>query len=327
MRLIFFGSSSFAVASLRKLHESRHRPAAVVTQPDRPRSRSPRTPVPPPVKEAALALGLDVLQPERLEEASFLDRIRILQPEAAAVAAYGRLLPAELLKLFPRGAYNLHASLLPKYRGAAPIAWALIHGERQTGVTIFRLDEAMDHGQILLQARHPIRPEDDAETLTESLSRLGADRLARALDQVEEGQAVFTPQDHAAATRAPALRKEDGRIDWSRSAEELHNRVRGLQPWPGAFCTFREGILQIRKSRPEPAAGIAARGNHRAVVPPPGTVVEADASTGALRVQTGRGILRIEALQPAGKRVLSAAEFLRGRRLTPGTDRFDSHTA
>ena len=308
MRILFFGTPEFAVPALERLLAGPHAVAAVVTQPDRPSGRS-RVVTPPPVKTPALGAGLPVLQPEEPDDEGFLQILRKSAADCAVVVAYGRIFPPALLQLFPRSAYNLHASLLPKYRGAAPIQWSLIRGETETGVTLFRLDEELDHGPVLLQRRCPIDPEDTGATLARKLSRLGAELIPEGLDLLERGGESLTPQDHAAATHAPRLTKQDGVLDWRKEASSLHNLVRGVQPWPGAVTWLGEKMLKVLATRVEPTPkGPAAD---------PGTVVSADPADG-LRVQTGKGQLRIIQLQPEGGTPLDAAAFLRGHPVVPG---------
>ncbi len=309
MRLVFFGTPTFADVSLKALCRSRHSVVCVVTQPDRPKGRS-RDPVPSPVKETALATNLPVLQPLDLKEGTFLKRLRSFQAELAVVVAYGRILPLELLEIFPRGAINLHASLLPKYRGAAPIQWALIQGETETGVTVFQLDDQLDHGPILLQATHPIRPEENAVTLNESLSRLGAETLLKGIDLLENGLGRPEPQNESFASAAPRLTKEEGRIDWKTDCRTIHHRIRGLQSWPGAATHLSGESVKLLAAHPDPARHDPAL--------KPGTVALADPAAG-LWVQTGKGQLRIDRLQLPGGTPLDAASFLRGHRVSPGT--------
>ena len=309
MRVIFFGTPNFAVPSLEQLLESSHEVMAVVPHPDRPKGRSSR-PASPPVKEAARNADLPILQPDRLGEEGFLKAIAAFKPEIAAVVAYGRLLPSSLLKLFPRGAVNVHPSLLPKLRGAAPIQWSLSLGEAETSVTVFQLDEQMDRGPILLQVRHPIRFEDTAVTLNDLLAALGGRILMETLDMIESGSVHLHPQDDSHATPAPPLKKEDGVIRWEEDCHAIHNRIRGVQPWPGAISWLDGQMLKIILAVPE-----ISRHDGRL---PPGTVISADLKNG-LWVQTGRGQLRIDQLQLEGGKILDASTFLRGHPIPPGT--------
>ena len=310
MRLIFFGTPQFAVASLQALLGSSHQIVGVVTQPDRPKGRGNQPATPPPIKEAAQAARLPVHQPTDLKEPAFLQTIRSLKPDAAAVVAYGRILPKVLLDLFPKGAFNLHASLLPKYRGAAPIQWSLIRGETEAGVTIFRLDEQLDHGPTVAQAKCRIRPEEDAVTLADSLSTLGSRTLVEMLDQIESGSARLQPQEESLATFAPTLTKKEGILDWTSDCRAIHNRIRGVQPWPGALTWLDGKLLKILSAVADPA-----RSDPSAA---PGTIVSADAAKG-LWVQTGAGQIRIDRLQMDGGSPLTTDTFLRGHPIQTGT--------
>ena len=309
MRLVFFGTASFAVPSLQALLRTKHQVLALVTQPDRPKGRG-RELTPPPVKEAAKALKIPILQPDSLQETEFLEALRSLKPDLAVVVAFGRLLPSPLLQIFPKGAVNLHASLLPKYRGAAPIQWALIHGETETGVTIFQIDTLLDHGPILLQAKHAIRPEDTAVTLAQSLSSLGSQILLKALDLIEAGQSQAVPQQESLASPAPRLTKEDGLIDWKNSCVDIRNRIRGVQPWPGAITWIGKERIKLLSTTAD-----LARHDSKASA---GTVVLADPQQG-LWIQTGKGQLRIDRLQREGGDPLEAGAFLRGHPIPLGT--------
>lgn len=309
MRIIFFGTPEFAVPALERLMAGPHTVAAVVSQPDRPSGRS-RKVEPTPVKEKARAACVAVLQPEEPGDPAFIQLLQKAGADYAVVVAYGRIFSPALLKIFPRGAFNLHASLLPKYRGAAPIQWALINGEKETGVTLFRLDEALDHGPVLLQRPCPIEPQDNGITLARKLSRLGADVVLEGLARLEKGGEKLTPQDHAAATSAPRLTKQDGALDWRKEAAALHNLVRGVQPWPGAMTWLDGKMIKILDTRPEPAP--------KGPRADPGTVVAAAPADG-IRVETGKGQLRIIQLQPEGGTPQDAASFLRGHPIPAGT--------
>lgn len=309
MRLIFFGTPKFAVASLQALLGSSHQIVGVVTQPDRPKGRG-KQPAEPPIKEAAQAGGIPVHQPADLKDPAFLQTIRSLKPDAAVVVAYGHILPKVFLDLFPKGVFNLHASLLPKYRGAAPIQWALIRGETETGITIFQLDEQLDHGPIVLQAKQPIRLEDDAISIREALAQLGAQAIVQAMDIIQSGKAPLTPQNHPAATFAPTLTKEDGIIRWEADCRTIQNLVRGVQPWPGAMTWLSSRMLKLTKT--------SADANRHDPGLTPGTVVSTD-STKGLWVQTGAGQIQIHRLQEEGRREMEATEFLRGHPISPGT--------
>jgi methionyl-tRNA formyltransferase len=298
------GTASFAVPALERLVAAQHAVVAAVTQPDRPRGRGLQV-MPSPLKQAALAYGLPVLQPQRAGDPAFVAQVRALAPEVIVVAAYGQLLPPPLLAIPPLGCVNVHASLLPKYRGAAPINWALIHGERVTGVTIMLMEAELDAGPILLQATLPIEPNDDAGTLHDRLAQLGADALIEALAGLAAGSLKPVPQDPAAATYARKLRKEDGVIRWEQSARQLANLIRGVTPWPGAFTRHAGRTLRIWRATAE-ADGAA----------PPGTVVKVDVA-GAW-VATGDGALLLREVQPAGGKRMAAAAYARGHALRPG---------
>ena len=316
MRILFFGTPAFAVPSLTQLINSRHPVVAAVTPPDRPRGRSSESS--PQVRDCALSAKIPIFQPHSLKDPAFLETVASCRAELAVVVAFGSLLPVALLELFPKGAINLHASLLPKFRGAAPIPWALIQGEAETGVTVFQIDEKLDHGPILLQARRSIQPQDTAVTLGEALAELGCRTLLQAVDRIETGSAVWVPQNDPHATPAPRLSKADGIIDWSLPCDRICNRVRGVQPWPGATTWIaglrgREGPKRLLKL----ASAIPDASRHDPNVPP-GTVVTADADHG-LWVQTGRGQVRIDRLQLEGGTMMESATFLRGHPIRPGT--------
>jgi len=288
----------------------RHEVAAVVCQPDRPRGRG-RNPEPPPVKAWAVAHGIPVVQPVKLNDGAFEEWLREQAPDICTLAAYGRLLKQPILDVPPHDILNVHPSLLPKYRGPSPIQSAILNGDTETGVTIMRLSLEMDAGDILLQERMPIHPGDTGETLTRRLADLGGALMVRALELVEAGKAVFTPQDHASATYCKLFEKSDGRIDWSQPATRIHNLVRAAQPWPAAQCTFRGDTFRILGSEPleEPAAAA------------PGTVTRIDRDR--VLVATGEGTLAILQFQPPGKRPMAMGDYLRGHTMEPG-DRFES---
>ena len=293
------GTPAFAVPPLQSLLMAGHEVAAVVTRTDKPAGRG-KTLTPPPVKVAAAQAGLTVLQPRRVREPESVAAIRALVPEVIVVAAYGQILPKEILTLPKHGCLNIHASLLPAYRGAAPINWAIINGEERTGITIMQMDEGMDTGAILLQDSIPIAPDDTAGTLSGKLSLLGSTLIVDALNRLEGAALHPARQEEQRASLAPLLKKDDGRIDWTMTAAQVHRRVRGLSPWPGAF-TFLDGklfkLLETALDEGEGAPGvIALRGADQLVV------------------GTGSGLLRIRTLQPEGKKPMAAAEFLRGHR-------------
>lgn len=305
LRLIFMGTPDFAVPSLQALLDGPDQVVAVVCQPDRGRGRG-KILSPPPVKILAEQHGLPVLQPESVKTAPFLEQIRQLAPDLLVVVAYGKILPDALLRLPPLGAINVHGSLLPKYRGAAPIQWAVINGERQTGITIMQLDAGMDTGPILLSVPVAIGPQETAGALFDRLALLGGETLALALDTLKKGQLVPVPQEHALATAAPMLTKEQGHLDWNLPAQRLHCLIRGLDPWPSAFSFF-EG-KRYRFFNPEI---VLMRSSE-----PPGTICRADSQ--GLLIATGADCLLIRAIQPEGKKRMEVADCLRGGRITPG---------
>src|SRR5579871_4894206 len=244
MRLIFLGTPALAVPTLERIVEAGHEVLSVVTQPDRPRGRGQHA-APPPVKEAALRLGLPVYQPERVRRPEAVEFLREQRADAMVVVGYGQIIPQNVIDLAPLGIINVHGSLLPKYRGAGPIQWAILNGETRTGVTTMRIDAGLDTGEMLLKAETEIGPDETAVELGRRLASMGADLLVRTLAQIE--MVVPEKQDPTQATYAPILKKEDGLINWNQSAQAIHNRIRGLQPWPGGYTTFRGQTLNIWK--------------------------------------------------------------------------------
>lgn len=303
--IIFFGSPQFAIPTLKLLLEKAENVSLVVTQPDKPKGRGKEV-QPTEVKKLALKHGLPVIEPVNLRDREFLSRIESLKPEIAVVVAYGKILPKELLTIPRYGCINLHASLLPKYRGAAPIQWALINGETVTGVTTMLIDEGLDTGPILLQREVPIDDEDNAITLSEKLSQIGAQLVLETVVKLREGAISAKPQQ-GEPSYAPQLKKEQGRIDWSASAREIFNLVRGTYPWPSAYCFFRDERVKLIKTRVLDGEAV------------PGLVVKAKEQ---LVVGTAEGLLEILLIQPEGKRVMTAKEFTLGRRINEGLDRF-----
>ena len=301
MDVVFCGTPQFAVPTLDALVSAGHRVQLVVSQPDRPSGRGQQLSV-PAVKQRALELGLSVVQPQSIKNnAEFRAQLEALRPQAIIVVAYGRIIPQWMIDLPPLGNLNAHASLLPKYRGAAPIQWAIASGETVSGVTTMRIDAGLDTGDMLLQAEIPIAPDDTAVTLSPKLAELGAALMVETLQRLEAGKLSPTPQDNAGATLAPILKKEDGRIDFSRSAQEIHNRLRGFQPWPGAFTSFRGKALSINSAMPlKPGSGLVPPGRIR--------VFESRLLIGA----GGDTSLEVLELQPEGKKKMSAADFING---------------
>jgi methionyl-tRNA formyltransferase len=307
LRIVYFGTPGFAVPTLRALIESRHQVAALVSQPDRPKGRGHQV-VPTPTKQLALEAGVPVLQPTRLRDEAFLSSIASYHADLGVVAAYGRILPDALLAIPRLGMINVHASLLPRYRGAAPIHRAVMSGDEVTGVTIMRVVAELDAGPMLAMATRPIAVNDTSVEVERDLAEIGARALLDVVDRLARGPVAETPQDHARATYAPKLEKGESPIDWSLPARMIHNRVRGLQPWPMA-STFVEGLrcLLHRTALTERTTGAQ-----------PGEIVEAGGDV--LAVSAGGGsVLQILVIQAEGRRAMSAREFLSGRTLGPGT--------
>jgi methionyl-tRNA formyltransferase len=331
MRIVFMGSAPLACPSLEAVAGTgSDEVVAVVTQPDRPRGRSLRL-LPGVVKETAVRLGLPAMTPVNVNSPEALQALRDLRPDLIVVVAYGQILRSGILALPPMGCVNLHASLLPKYRGAAPIQWAIANGETVTGVTVMYMNERVDAGDIVLQKEVPIGPEDTAGTLHDRLAAEGAPALARALADIRQGRAGRLRQDEAKATPAPKLAKEDGRMDWNRPAAELERRVRAFNPWPGSFCAMpseRPAPLSAEAGAPEqdrssaegPVLRIAKVRVEDAAPPPgkgtPGEVVDV-AGDGPL-ILTGRGAVRLVEVQPEGKKPMSGTAYLRGHPMKIG---------
>ncbi len=303
MRIVFMGTPAFAVPSLEGLAKAGHQIAGVFSQPDKPVGRHHNKLQPTPVKERALALGVPVYQPATLRDGAALAILRELDPELVVVAAYGRFLPDDILALPPKGCVNVHSSLLPKYRGSAPINWAILNGERVTGVTIQRMVHDMDAGDIILQRSTPIGEAEDASALYDRLAELGGGLAVEAAAQIEAGTAIYTPQDHTQATQAPMLSKEMSPVDWTRTAQEVFNHIRGLYPWPGASTTAITG---------EPIKLWGAQVVEKHTDAGPGTIVAAGKQGIDVACGEFNHVLRILELQPPGKKRMSAADYLRG---------------
>ena len=305
MRLVFCGTPQFAVPCLEAVVRERFDVRLVVSQPDRPKGRGLEL-VATPVKQVALAQEIPVTQPDKIKNnEEFKAQLEAIRPEAIIVVAYGRIIPRWMIDLPPLGNINVHASLLPKYRGAAPIQWAIARGETVTGVTTMRIDAGLDTGDMLLKAEAPIAADDTAVTLSPRLSQLGASLLVETLRAFESGEAQPTPQDDSQATVAPILKKEDGRIDFSRSASEIYNRLRGFQPWPGAFTTFRRKQLTVHAARPGMGPNLAAG--------------ELAVSGESLFVGCGmHTVLELLEVQLEGKKRMRVADFVNGYRPQPG---------
>lgn len=303
LRTVFMGTAPFAVPCLRAMVEAGHRVLAVVSQPDRPTGRGMKL-QPTAVKAAALEYGLPVLQPEKASQPEFIQSLRDLAPEAIVVVAYGQILRQALLDIPPLGCINVHGSLLPKLRGAAPIQWSIIDGLPETGVTTMFMDAGMDTGDMILKAATPIRPEDTAGSLAERLAPLGAELLVRTLGLLQNGAAPREPQDESLSTPARMLRKEDGAVRWGETAVQIRNRIHGCNPSPGAYA-LREGS-PVKLWRAE---CVDTLGSER-----PGTLL----SLAPLTIQTGEGALRLLEVQPQSRGRLSGEDFARGYRLQPG---------
>ena len=303
MRLVFLGTAEFAVPSLRR-SAAEHDVLAVVTQPDKPGSRG--TPAPRPLADAAHELGLAVLMPRRVRAPEAVAEIAALQPDALVVAAYGQILPQALLDVPRLAAVNVHASLLPRWRGASPIAHAILAGDAETGVTIMQMDAGLDTGAMYLYGVAPIPADATTPSLTTTLAELGADLLSAVLRQLELGEATATPQPADGVTLAPLLSREDGEVRWEEStAAEVDRRVRALQPWPGVTASLDGAPVRILQGRPDGERGLSA-GAH------PGSVVELDGESAV--IATPAGLYVVERVLPPGSRAMTAAAFLRGRR-------------
>lgn len=311
MRIVFLGSGAFAVPSLEALLDAGHELACVVTQPDRRRGRG-QSLGSPPVKLVAQERRLLLLQPHRVREPDAQAALRDLAPDLQVVVAYGQILPRSVIDLARLGTVNVHASLLPSFRGAAPIQWAIARGETETGVSTMQIDEGLDTGPVLLQRATPIGRDETAADLEPRLARLGAQVLLETVRGLEAGELRPTPQDHERATLAPLLKKEDGRLDWSRRAQELDCRVRGFQPWPGSFFPLEgRGTVKVLAAR----ALDGESADERA----PGRLL--DVGSEGLQVACGAGSrLLVTSVQPESRRPMSAAAFAAGARLRPGLD-------
>lgn len=305
LRVAFFGTPEFAVPSLAALIESRHDLVALVSQPDRPRGRGQKL-QPTPTKQVALDAGIPVLQPAKIKDEVFLDAFRDLRIDLGVVAAYGKILPDALLAIPPMGMINVHASLLPAYRGAAPVHRAVIDGMVQTGVTIMRVVRELDAGPMLARVTRPIATDETSVDVERGLARLGAGLLLEVIEQLATGTATEEPQDDSAATYAAKITREEGTLDWALPAAAIHDRVRGLQPWPLVSARLDGHRYLLHRTAHDPQSVDAA----------PGAIVEAAGDR--LVVATAHGTLQILQLQPEGRRVLSSREFLAGYRIRPG---------
>lgn len=303
LRIVFMGTPEFACPTLQRLIDRGETVVAAVTQPDRPRGRGQKE-EPPPVKVLAQRHGIPVFQPVKVRTPDSVEHIRELAPDLIVVVAFGQILPQGLLDIPPRGCINVHSSLLPRYRGAAPLNWVLINGETETGVTTMMMDAGLDTGDMLLVKRTPIDPDEDARSLHDRMAILGAEALAETLDLLVAGTLVRQKQDDSLTCYAPMLRKETGEIDWNRSPAEIRNLVRGVTPWPGAWSRLNGLLLKLFRVRTAEGSG------------EPGVVLAAGRE--GIEVACGGGSVIIEELQLEGKKRLAARDFLAGYTLTPG---------
>lgn len=303
-RVIFMGTPEFACPTLQTLIGRGDHIVAVVTQPDRPKGRGQKL-MPPPVKELALKHDIPIIQPLKVREPAVIEELRALRPDVIVVVAFGQILPKALLDIPPLGCINVHASLLPKYRGAAPLNWCLVNGETETGVTTMLMDVGLDTGPMLLKRSTPIDPDEDITSLHDRMSTLGAALLSETLDGLRAGTITPQPQDDSQSSYAPLLKKEYGLLEWNQSAQQLHDRIRGLNVWPVAFTALDGQVLKVYRSQVSNGSGI------------PGTVLRAGKQ--GLEVACGSGSLIIAEMQLAGKKRLDAASFLAGYPITTGT--------
>ncbi len=307
LRIVFCGTPGFAVPSLRHLAAQRDfQIEAVVTQPDRPRGRGQEA-ASSAVKEAALEAAIPLFQPEKIKSDAAFEYFQRLAPDAVVIIAYGQIIPQPLIEIPRLGWINLHGSLLPKYRGAAPINWAIANGEARTGLTTMQIDAGLDTGPLLLKYETEIAPEETAAALAARLAEAGAPLVAETLRQLDRGEITPALQDSSQATFAPALEKEDGRVDWSLGAQKIYNRIRGFDPWPGAFTTFRGKSCQIWGT---PLKPVAAAGENGDLLP--------TREDGLLVICAGSSVLRIDFAQLEGRKRVTGPEFARGARIAPG---------
>ncbi len=312
LRLVYAGTPDFSVPALEALDDGDHELVGVFTNPDRPRGRG-RDPLPPPVKEAAVERDIEVAQPESMDSNEAAATLEEWRADVMVVCAYGQILPERILATPRLGCINIHASLLPKYRGAAPINWAIVRGERETGVTIMEMEPGLDTGPMLLKGRVDIEPLTTAGELHDELAELGAELIVEAVSGLARGELDATPQDDDRATYAPKLSKSDGGIDWMKSAEEVANHIRGLNPWPGAFSHHRaddDARIKFHLARPAGPAG-PTDGE-------PGVVLEADPSEGRLVIGCGEGAIECLEIQAPGRQKMEAGDFLNGYDIEAG---------
>ena len=306
MKIVFMGTPDFSVNALENIVKAGHDVVGVITQPDKPKGRGGKMQY-TPVKEKALELGLDVYQPQRVKEPEFIEKLKEMNPDAIVVIAFGQILPKEILDMPKYGCINVHASLLPKYRGAAPIQWAVIDGEKETGVTTMYMNEGLDTGDIIDKVVVPIDKKETGGSLFDKLAIEGGKLILKTLIELENGTAVRTPQDDSKSNYAGMINKQLGKIDFNKSANEIERLIRGLNPWPSAFSHLNGKTLKIWEASVE-----EENGEKKA----PGTVLQADAK--GFRIQTGEGILKIDTLQMEGKKRMDAQAFLRGYTVEEG---------
>ena len=309
MNVVFMGTPEFAVPSLKYLIESKHDVIAVLTQTDKPKGRKGK-PEAPPVKNIALDVGLPVIQPENVNSRQVIEKLEKLNPDVIVVVAFGQKISNEILDLPKHKCVNIHASLLPKYRGAAPINWAIVNGEKETGITTIIMSDKMDAGYVIIRKSLTIGPEETAGELGDRLSKLGADTLSESLMQIETGNAKYTQQDESLVSLAPKIKKKDGLIDWNQEEEKIHDFVRGMNPKPSAYTflirdNIKERIIVLKTER--------ENSSDNGTVITPGTIMEI--SSQGIRTATGSGSIRIKEVKPEGKRAMSAAAFSRGNDL------------
>lgn len=305
MKIVFMGTPDFAVPSLKSLYNNNYSIELVITQKDRPRGRGKKLHH-TPVKKTALDLDLEVYQPDNINSEEAINKIKEVNPDFIVVVAYGQILKEDILNIPKYGSYNIHASLLPKYRGAAPLNWVIIDGEKETGVTIMEMEKGLDTGDMIISESVAITSEDDTETLHEKLSVLGGKIIIEALESIEKGQATRTPQNHDLSSYASMLTKEMGEINWSLPGENIVNLIRGLKPWPSAYTTYKEDTVKIHKAR-------LSKENKKGEV---GQIVKVDNS--GIYVNSSDKIVVIEELQFPGKRKLETSEYLKGNSIDEG---------
>lgn len=305
MNIVYMGTPEFAVPTLVDIFEKGYKISLVVTQEDKPKGRGKKVQF-TPVKEKALELGIEVFQPRDINDFDSIERIKGLKPDFIVVVAYGQILKRELLNIPKYGCINVHASLLPRYRGAAPINWAIINGEDKTGISIMKMDEGLDTGDVVLDKSIPISEEDDFITIHDNLSKLGGDLLNNALEKIYEGKSTLTKQDHSQSNYAPMIFKETGRIDWSKPGKTIYNLVRGLKPWPNAYTSYKGEIVKIHRARFIPEI----------IDNNVGTIIKVGKE--GIYICVKDGYIIIEELQFPGKKILSVKQFLAGNSIEEG---------